>query len=249
MIFADVFRWFADDSHWSGQDGIPTRLLQHVILSGVSMLLACLIALPVAFVLGHLGRGGFLAVNVSNIGRALPSFAILVLATQVPQLGIGTPAAIVTLVALAIPPLVTNTYVGVRSVDPEVKEAARGMGLSGGQVLRRVELPLSLPLVFAGLRTSAVQVVATATLAALVSAGGLGRYIIDGFAQADTAKVYAGAILVTLLALVVELGLGLLQRRLSPFGRREPVAGDLVDQWQVGEAGAVDTDEAAGAAR
>ncbi|MDQ6650793.1 MAG: ABC transporter permease [Actinomycetota bacterium] len=219
MIFGQVADWFLDGSHWRGADGVPTRLLEHLTLSVEAIVIACLLALPLALVLGHLGRGGFLAVNVSNIGRALPSFAILVLAAQLPAIGIGNVAALIALVALAVPPLVTNTYVGVRAVDPDIKEAARGMGLSGSQVLRRVELPLAMPLVLAGLRTSAVQVIATATLAAYVSAGGLGRYIVDGFAQADTPKIYAGALLVALLALVVELGLGLLQRRLSPVAR------------------------------
>ncbi|GAC1328914.1 MAG: ABC transporter permease [Mycobacteriales bacterium] len=224
MIFGQVTDWFLDGRNWRGSDGVPARLLEHLTLSLEAITIACLLALPLALVLGHLGRGGFLAVNVSNIGRALPSFAILVLAAQLPAIGIGNVAALIALVALAVPPLVTNTYVGVRAVDPDIKEAARGMGLSGSQVLRRVELPLALPLILAGLRTSAVQVIATATLAAYVSAGGLGRYIVDGFAQADTPKIYAGALLVALLALVVELGLGLLQRRFSPLGRQGGVA-------------------------
>ena len=214
----DVGRWFGDSANWVGADGVPTRLAEHLSLSLRAMLIALVVALPVALVLGHLGRGGFLAVNISGIGRAVPSFAILVLAAQVPWIGIGDGAALVALVALAVPPLVTNTYVGMRAVDAEVVEAARGMGLSGGQVLRRVELPLAVPLILAGIRTSTVQVIATTTIAAFVSAGGLGRYIVDGLAQGDIAKLYAGALLVALLSLVAELLLGLVQRLLTPPG-------------------------------
>jgi osmoprotectant transport system permease protein len=166
--------------------------------------------------LGHLGRGGTLAVNVSNIGRALPSFAILVLAVEF--VGIGARPAQVALIALAIPPMLTNSYVGIRGIDPEVREAAVGMGMRGRQVLWRVELPMSLPLVMAGVRTAAVQVVATATLAAVVAWGGLGRYIVDGLARRDNVMVFAGAVLVAALSVVTELGLGLVQRRVVSAG-------------------------------
>ena len=210
--------WFADGSHWSGPDGVPARLGEHLVLSGEAMAIALVIAVPLALVLGHVGRGGFLAVNVSNIGRAVPSFAILVLAAQVPAIGIGDSAALVALVALAIPPLVTNTYVGVRAVDREVVEAATGMGLSPVQVLGRVELPLAVPLMMAGIRTSTVQVIATTTIAAFVAAGGLGRYIVDGLAQGDVAKLYAGAVLVAGVSVLAELVLGLVQRRVTPVG-------------------------------
>ncbi len=210
-----VGRWFADGSHWAGPDGIPNRVGEHLLLSAEAMAVSLVLALPVALLLGHLGRGGFLAINISNLGRAVPSFAILVLAAQVVSVGRAGLATLIALVALAVPPLVTNTYVGVRSVDPEVVEAARGLGLSGGQVLRQVELPLALPLIMAGIRTSTVQVIATTTIAAFVSAGGLGRYIVDGLAQGDVAKLYAGALLVAALSLVAELGLGRLQRALT----------------------------------
>lgn len=211
--------WLADGAHWRGPDGIPTRLGEHLVLSGEAILIALLLALPVALTLGHLRRGGFFAVNVSNVGRAIPSFAILVIAALTVT-GVGNGAALVALVALAVPPLVTNTYVGVTEVDPEVVEAARGVGLSGPQVLARVELPLAVPLIMAGIRTSTVQVIATATIAAFVSAGGLGRYIVDGLAQGDTPKLYAGALLVAVLSLVAELGLGLVQRLATPVGVR-----------------------------
>lgn len=211
-----VAAWFARGSSWQGDDGVPVRLLEHMQLAGLAMGVALVLGVPLALALGHLGRGGFFAINVSNVGRALPSFAILVLVARIPQVGIGDAAALVALVALAVPPLVTNTYVGIRSVDPDVVDAARGMGLSGAQVLLRVELPLSVPLVLAGVRTSTVQVIATTTIAAFVSSGGLGRYIVDGLAQGDVAKLYAGALLVAVLSLVADQLLGLLQRRVSP---------------------------------
>jgi osmoprotectant transport system permease protein len=153
-------------------------------------------------------------VSIANLGRAIPSFAILAL--SVPFLGIGFKPTIVTLVVLAIPPILTNTYVGVEGVDRDAVESARGMGMTGGQILRRLELPLSVPLMLAGLRTSSVQVVATATLAAYIGWGGLGRYIVHGFATRDTVEVVAGAILVALLAIVTELAFGFVERALSP---------------------------------
>jgi osmoprotectant transport system permease protein len=215
VILGDVWDWFTMGAHWRGPDGVPTRIGEHLVLSGISLGIALAVAVPVAVVLGHLGRGGFLAINVSNIGRAVPSLALLVFVAQVFHT-IGSAPAIVALIALAIPPVVTNTYVGMREVDPDVVEAARGMGLSGWQMVRGVEVPLAIPLIMAGVRTAAVQVVATATLAALVASGGLGRYIVDGFAEQRYAEVYAGAILVALLALLTEFCGGLVQRALSP---------------------------------
>jgi osmoprotectant transport system permease protein len=222
MIIGDVWSWFTTGDNWRGTDGVPHRLLEHITISAESMAIAVAVALPIALVLGHVGRGGFLAVNMANVGRAIPSLALLTFVAIVFQ-KIGTTPAIVALVALAIPPMITNTYVGIREVDPDVVEAARGMGLSGRQLLLRVEVPLAVPLILAGVRTAAVQVVATATLAALVAAGGLGRYIVDGFGTQHYDTVYAGAILVALLALVTELSLGLLQRALTPGARRHRV--------------------------
>jgi len=219
MIIGDVWDWFTTGSHWRGPDGVPTRVGEHLALSGISLGIALAVAVPVAVALGHVGRGGFLAVNVSNIGRAVPSLALLVFVAQVFHT-IGSAPAIVALTALAVPPIVTNTYVGMRSVDADVVEAARGMGLSGWQMVRRVEVPLAIPLIMAGVRTAAVQVVATATLAALVASGGLGRYIVDGFGEQRYAEVYAGAVLVAVLALLTELAGGLLQRALSPASAR-----------------------------
>lgn len=213
-----VLRWFTDGAHWSGPDGIPTRLGEHLHLSIEAVAIGAVIALPLGILLGHYGRFGGAAVSVSNIGRALPAFGILVLAFQ--ALGLGDGPIIVALTALAIPPMVTNSYVALREVDADVKDAARGMGYRDLAQLVRVELPLAVPLIMAGIRTSAVQVVATATLAALVAGGGLGRYIVDGFAQYDYTKLFAGAVLVALLALATELSLSALQRVLVPRGIR-----------------------------
>jgi osmoprotectant transport system permease protein len=218
QVIANVIRWFTDPSHWSGADGIPTRLLEHLQLSAESVAIGAVIALPVGIVLGHYGKLGNVAMNVSNVGRALPSFGILVIAFQI--FGLGDLPIILSLTALAIPPMVTNSYVGLREVDPDIKDAARGMGYRELAQLLRVELPLAVPLVMAGIRTSAVQVVATATLAALIAGGGLGRYIIDGLAQFDYTKLFAGAALVALLALATEVSLAGVERLLTPRGIR-----------------------------
>jgi osmoprotectant transport system permease protein len=216
----DTVTWLTDSAHWHGVDGVPHRLAEHLGVSGLSLAFACLIALPIALTLGHVGRGGAAAVNLSNATRAVPTFGLLILLAVTP-IGFGNRAAVVALTLFAIPPLLTNTYIGVRDVDREVKEAARGMGMTGWQLLRRVELPLAVPLMAAGLRTAAVQVVATATLAAYVGGGGLGRFIADGFGQADPAMTTAGGVLVAVLALTVELGLAGVQRRLTPGPRRQ----------------------------
>ncbi|PKW11538.1 osmoprotectant transport system permease protein [Streptomyces sp. 1222.5] len=196
--------WLTDPAHWSGADGIRHRLLQHLLLTVVCLLVSCLIALPVALVLGHLGRGGTLAVNISNIGRAVPTFAVLVLLLLTPVGNWGEGPTVVALVLFAVPPLLTNAYVGMREVDRDVVRAARGMGMTGRQTLFRVELPLALPMVMNGVRIAAVQLVATATIAALAGGGGLGRIITAGFNLASTPQVVAGALLVAALALVVE---------------------------------------------
>jgi osmoprotectant transport system permease protein len=221
-FLADVVRWFLDPAHWQGTAGIPNRLLEHLQMSLAATVTAALIALPIGLALGHYGRGGALAINVSNVGRAVPSFAILVLAVQ--ALGIGAIPAYLALVALAVPPMMTNAFVGMRDVDPQLRDAARGLGMRAYQVLLRVELPNALPVVMAGVRTSGVQVVATATLAALVGWGGLGRFIIDGLSQRDFVQVFAGAVLVAALSAAAELALAALQRLLTPAGLR-PAAG------------------------
>jgi osmoprotectant transport system permease protein len=227
-FLSNVANFLTDGAHWRGQEGIPTLTLQHLQLTAVSVLAAGLVAVPLGLVLGHVRTGGALAVNIANIGRALPALALLILAVQ--WVGIGEPTGLLTPVqsvpafiamfALAVPPMLANAYVGVASVDDEIRESALGMGMNGRQTLMKVELPIALPLVMAGIRTAAVAVVATATLAAYVDAGGLGRYIVDGFSVQDNAKVFAGGLLVALLAITVELSLALVQRLLVSPGLR-----------------------------
>ncbi|GAA3136339.1 ABC transporter permease [Streptomyces rectiviolaceus] len=212
---SDAWQWLTDSAHWAGDDGIWHRLTQHLVLTVVCLLLSCLIALPVALVLGHLGKGGALAVNISNVGRAVPTFAVLVLLLLTPIGRWGEGPTVVALVLFAVPPLLTNAYVGMRGVDRSVVQAARGMGMTGRQMLWRVELPLAMPLVLSGVRIAAVQLVATATIAALAGGGGLGRIITAGFNLASTPQVVAGAVLVALFALIVE-GLFEIGERLAP---------------------------------
>lgn len=222
-FLGDVVQWFADGSHWRGTNGIPHRMFEHVTMSLAATLSAAVVALTLGVVLGHLNRAGWLVINLSNVGRAIPSFAILVLAAQL--FGIGAKPAYCALVALAVPPMLTNAFVGVREVDPDIRESARGMGMTGFQVLRRVELPIALPLIMAGIRTSAVGVVATATLAALVAWGGLGRYILDGLGQRDFVQVFAGAVLVSGLSVLTEVLLAGVQRLIVPAGLRRRDSG------------------------
>jgi osmoprotectant transport system permease protein len=224
-LIHDVVDWFSDSANWEGQRGVVHQLFEHVRMSAVATVAACLLALPPAVWLGHRRQFGTVAINISNIGRALPSFAILVLGTQAFGLLeypiIGSFTTFLALVALAVPPLVTNGYVAVAEVPDDLRDAARGMGMSQVEVLRRVELPVAAPLLMAGIRTAAVQVVATATIAAFVGAGGLGRFIIDGRAINDQAEVFAGALLVALLSLLTEGGLALVQSAVTPRGLRE----------------------------
>jgi len=232
-FLGDVISWFTTPSHWEGINGIPHRTLEHVLMSAAAVGAALVVALPPSLLLGHLRRFGALAINFSNVGRAIPSFAVLVLSVQI--VGIGAKPAFIALFVLAIPPLVTNSYVGMAGVDPEIRESAKGMGMTGWQSVRRVELPVALPVVLAGVRTAAVQVVATATLAALVAWGGLGRYIIDGLAQRDFVQVFAGAVLVALLSVLTELALALVQRFVVSAGlthrhpgKNEPFVGAAI---------------------
>ncbi|MGE7390396.1 ABC transporter permease [Streptomyces sp. NPDC004126] len=203
-VMAKAWDWLADGANWSGEAGVWHRLGEHVYVSGIALAVACALALPVGLWLGHLGKGGALAVNLSNAGRAVPVFAVLALFMVSPLRSAGYLPTIAALVLFAVPPLLTNAYVGMREVDRSVVEAARGMGMSGRQLFLRVELPLARPLVMTGLRSAAVQVVATATIAAMVGQGGLGRIITAGFNTYNTPQVVAGAVLVALLALVVE---------------------------------------------
>lgn len=220
-FFSQVVEWFTDPFHWEGPFGVPARVAEHLLISAISVAIAAIIALPIGMYIGHRRKFEFLVVSILNLGRAIPSFGLLFL--FVLWLGLGLdfpaylrPAIILAMVLLAIPPILTNTYVGIQAVDPDTIEAARGMGFTEWGVLGKLEIPLGAPLIMAGLRTAAVQVVATATLAAVIAGGGLGRFIVDGFATRDFPQIFAGALLVGLLAILVELGFGLLERLLSP---------------------------------
>jgi osmoprotectant transport system permease protein len=196
----------------------------HLKLSAAAMAIACAIAIPLGLWLGHRGRGGFLAINASNVGRAVPSLALI--AFFVAWIGVGFTNLTLALVLLAIPPILTNTYTGVRQVDRDTVDSARGMGMTGAQVVRRVELPLALPLIFGGIRTSGVNVVATATIAPLAGVVTLGDPIINVTTYGDEGRL-AAAIVVALLAVATEVVLGGAQRAAAPRGlrttRREPV--------------------------
>jgi osmoprotectant transport system permease protein len=223
-LVRDAWTYLTSGSSWHGADGMTTLLVQQLLLTGTALVLALLVALPVALWLGHLGRGGFLAINVSNVGRAVPTFAVLVLLSVGPAgtgvLGPYGRAGLATLIALvlfALPPIITNAYVAVREVPAEIREAAEGMGMRGGQVFARVELPLALPLVAAGVRLALVQVWATATIAALVAGPGLGRVITDGFYHSNYGKGLAGAVVVAAVALVLEMFAAGVQRFANPL--------------------------------
>ncbi|ATW49809.1 ABC transporter permease [Streptomyces peucetius] len=220
-----AWTWLTTGANWSGESGAWHRLVEHLYVSGAALVLACAIALPVALWLGHIGRGGALAVNISNAGRAVPVFAVLALFMLTPLRSAGYAPTIIALVLFAVPPLLTNAYVGMREVDRAVVEAARGMGMSGAQVFLRVELPLAYPLLMTGLRSAAVQVVATATIASMVGQGGLGRIITAGFNTYNTSQVVAGALLAALLALLVEGVLVAADRLLSPLRKAAPSSG------------------------
>jgi osmoprotectant transport system permease protein len=222
-FLASVVAWLASPTHWVGSDGIPTRIGEHLLLAGLATLVAVVVALPLGVFFGHTGRGGFFAVNVANLGRALPSMALLALALPLAfslKLGLGFWPTFLALVPLGIPPVLTNSFVAVHEVDRDVVEAARGMGFREDQVLRRVELPIALPIILAGVRNAAVAIVATATLGALVAGGGLGRYIVDGLARQEYERLFVGALLVALLAIATELAFGVAERVLVSAGVR-----------------------------
>jgi len=210
-----ILSWFTAGTQWSGHDSIPVHLVGHLTLSASAMAVGAAIALPIGVAIGHTGRASFVVVALANIGRAVPSIAILGLAfplTLTLGLGFGFAPTVIALTALAIPPMVTNTFAALRGVDRDLLEAGRAMGMREGQLLRRVELPIALPLIVAGIRTSAVQVVATATLGAILSADSLGFFILKGIAVQDMAEVVAGALMVALLALATEGALAVTQR-------------------------------------
>ncbi|HET6318412.1 MAG TPA: ABC transporter permease subunit [Chloroflexota bacterium] len=222
-FLGEVANWVTSGSHWVGSDGIPNRIGEHLLLSATITLVAVAIALPIGVMFGHTGRGGFVAINIANLGRAMPSLALLALAFPLAlswKLGFGFWPTFLALVPLGIPPVLTNSYVAVREVDRDVVEAARGMGLRERQVLRSVEIPIAMPIILAGIRNAAVAIVATATLGALVAGGGLGRYLVDGLARQEYPRMFVGAVLVALLAICVEVAFGIAERLLVSEGVR-----------------------------
>lgn len=226
-LMAEVWAWFTAEGRWSWSPGggIPFRTVQHLTYTVVTMLIAVAVAIPPALYLAHHRKGQVLASAVVNLGRAIPSFGLIILfwflATLVPGVGTQFWPLILALVALALPPIFTNTYAAIRGVDAATVEAARGVGLDEWQVLRQVELPLAAPIMAAGVRVATVQVVATAAIGAIVTnGGGLGRYIVDGFAMgaAGYDRVVGGAILVALLTIAIDQLMALGERAVRPAG-------------------------------
>jgi osmoprotectant transport system permease protein len=219
----DVYVWFNDPLNWSGPNGVPSRVLEHLVLSIGALLIAAVISVPAGALLGASRRKGTVLVNVANVGRAIPSFAVLVIG--VIWLGLGSAPVVITLVLLATPPIFVFTFTAVREVDPAIVDSARGMGMAEGRLLRRVRLPIARPLIIAGLRLSSAAVIATATLAALIGGGGLGRYIIDGFSVRDYRVVFVGTLLVVVLVVASEAFFGLIERVTVSRGIRTSARG------------------------
>ena len=225
-VIDDAVTWLQDPGNWTGSNGVLPLAGEHLLMTVVAVLAAAALALPLGIWLGHVGRGAILTVVAANTTRALPTLALLTLFAA-SAIGFGNRATVLAVTIFAIPPILTNAYEGIRGVDPEARDAAVGMGMSPSRVLRTVSIPLALPLIGAGLRTSAVQVVATIPLAALVGGGGLGVIIASGIATQRYGKALAGAVLVAVLSVGLELALSRLQRTLTPepvrmLGRSQP---------------------------
>lgn len=212
--------WVTAPAHWHGATGVPMRTLEHLGYTGLTMVFALVISVPIGAIVGHTGRGGVAVVGVANALRALPSLGILTIFVLVGGLGLAPP--IIALVLLAVPPVLAGTYAGIRAVDPAVVDAARGVGMREWQILLKVEMPNAMPLVIGGIRSAVLQVIATATIAAYVSLGGLGRYVIDGYAELDYSQMLAGALGVALLAIIVDLVLVGVQRLVVSRGLAAP---------------------------
>jgi osmoprotectant transport system permease protein len=211
--------WLKSPAQWHGSNSIPLRLLEHLGYTGLSLLVAAIIAIPLGVFVGHTGRGTYLVVNLANVWRAIPTLGFLVL--MVVLIGFSFLTWLVPLVVLAIPPILANTYEGVAGVDADLKDAALGMGMTQWQVVRKVELPLATPLIILGLRTAAIFVIATATIAAYIAVGGLGVYIIDGLASNNYAEVAGGAVVIVVLALLVQVLFVGVRRLVVPAGLRQ----------------------------
>jgi osmoprotectant transport system permease protein len=215
----NYFAFLLDRANWVGANAeIPQRLLEHVAYTLVAVAVSAAIALPIGLLIGHTNRGALLAINLGNAGRALPTFGLLSL--MVILIGTGTLPVLVALVVLAVPPILSATYAGIRSVEPSAVNAAIGMGMRSSQVLFKAEVPMALPLIFGGLRSALLQVCATATVAAYVGFGGLGRFLIDGLSTNDYAQVFAGAVLVAVLAIALDFLSAAVQRAVVSPGVR-----------------------------
>jgi osmoprotectant transport system permease protein len=201
-LFSEAFSYILDGANWAGPTGIGARLLEHMWYSLLAVVLSAAVAIPIGLIIGHLRRGEAVVVGLVNALRSLPTLGVLVFLVLV--IGLGLIPPIIALVLLGIPPLLAGTYSGIANVDAHVVDAARAMGMTESQVLLRVEIPNALPLILGGLRNTTLQIIATATVAAYVNLGGLGRYIFDGLALYDYGRVLVGAILVALLTLVVD---------------------------------------------
>jgi osmoprotectant transport system permease protein len=222
-LVTDTVAWLLDPASWGGNQGIGMRLFEHIAFSGISIAVAIAFAVPVGIWIGHTGRYASLGSNLANLGRALPSLAIIGLVLPVtaaidPQLGFKVYPTLVAMVVLAVPPILVNTQAGVAGVDRDLVEAARAMGMTEGQIVRRVELPLAVAPILAGLRSASVQVIATATLGAFFGGGGLGRFLVEGIAQQDDGKTFGGVVLVAGLALAAEAAFVVLQRLIRSSG-------------------------------
>jgi osmoprotectant transport system permease protein len=232
-ILRETWDYLTTSSHWQGADGIWTLLVQQLLLSFTALAVVLVVGLPIALWLGHLGKGGFLVINISNIGRAVPIFALLAILVTLDHpgtadFGLYGRAGLATLISLslfALPPIMTNGYVAVHEVPAEVKESARGMGMTGWQRFARVELPLAMPLVVSGIRLALVQVWATATIAALVAGPGLGTIITAGFYRTDYPKGIAAAIVVAVVAFLLEVLGSLAERAVDPTRKRTVTKG------------------------
>ena len=227
----ELLTFLAEAANWQGPAGIPTRLIEHLTVAVLAVLAASALALPLGFYIGHTGRLQLLGINLANIGRAVPSYAVMVMIFPVavtlaptlgyePRLGLTFLPIFLAMTLLAIPPILVATYVGISEVDRDLVESSRGMGITERQILARIEIPLALPVMVGGLRIASLQVIATATLGAILSGGGLGRYILDGISRNDDGMLLAGVLLVTLLALGTDVLLAALQRYLTPPGVR-----------------------------
>ncbi|KSU78999.1 osmoprotectant transport system permease protein [Pseudarthrobacter enclensis] len=220
-VFTDTFEWLADPLHWSGSMGIPARVAEHLQYTGLVMLIASAIAVPVGMYVGHTGRGKVAVVALAGALRALPTLGLLTLFVLVAGIGLMPP--VWALVILTVPPLLAGTYAGISSVDRNVVDAARAMGMTELQVLFRAELPNALTVMFGGFRTGVLQVIATVSVVAYINLGGLGRYLFDGLVLSDFPQMLGGSLLIAALAIAVDLVLALVQRLfLSPGAIRKP---------------------------